>query len=462
MSFGGDLTIRWWAVILSLTVGLSAAGQSPDKPTGPTPTCATASCHTDIVGRPFMHDPANRRRCLDCHEYAVAEKHLFRLTAPRSELCGNCHSLQLRRVVHAPVTEGNCTGCHDPHGSEHPGLLLAGLTGGLCTSCHKEDIADKAFVHGPVAVGACVICHDPHSSPHEGLLPTTPSLLCLECHADSAPSGLAARHVHKPMEQGCTTCHDAHASDVRYQLHQSIPTLCLTCHQGVKSLIQSAPVVHNLLGESQGCESCHDPHFTQLPYLQRKTQPQLCLDCHNQAIRATDGRLLADMAKLLRDNPNHHGPIRDGACTACHHPHAAEHFRLLFKEYPADFYAPFEPDRYALCFSCHLPDLVQDQSGVGLTGFRNGDLNLHWLHVNQEKGRTCRACHEVHASTRPFHIREAVPYGSGGWMLEINYEQNINGGSCAPACHKARTYDRALPAESTGIAADAPASKESP
>lgn len=433
--------IRCAASILSLVGGLSAVAQGPAAPTGPTPTCATASCHTGITGRRVVHDPVARRRCLDCHEYAVAEKHLFRLTAPRSDLCRSCHTLKLWSNVHAPVAEGNCTGCHDPHGSAHPGLLLAETTGGLCTKCH-ENVADKAFVHGPVAVGACVVCHDPHSSPHAGLLPTTPSRLCLNCHADSAPSGLAARHVHKPMEQGCTTCHDAHASDVRYQLHQPSPALCFTCHQGVKNLIESAAVVHDFLVEPKGCVSCHDPHFTQLPYLQRTTQPALCLSCHDRAIKASDGRVLSDMAKLLRDNPNHHGPIREGACTACHHPHAAENFRLLFKGYPAEFYAPFEARRYALCFSCHLAALVEDEVGVGLTGFRDGELNLHWLHVNQEKGRTCRACHEVHASKHPFHIRDAVPYGTGGWMLEINFEMTQDGGRCSPACHKPKSYDR--------------------
>ena len=83
--------------------------------------------------------------------------------------------------------------------------------------------------------------------------------------------------------------------------------------------------------------------------------------------------------------------------------------------------------------------------GTGLTQFRDGDRNLHYVHVNREKGRTCRACHEVHASKRPAHIREAVPYGSGNWMLEINFEQTPQGGSCTPACHVMRSYTRTLP-----------------
>jgi hypothetical protein len=85
---------------------------------------------------------------------------------------------------------------------------------------------------------------------------------------------------------------------------------------------------------------------------------------------------------------------------------------------------------------------VLKEKGAGLTRFRNGEVNLHWLHVNREKGRTCRACHEVHASKNPFHIRDAVPFGSKGWLIEIKFKQTTNGGSCSPGCHSDKTYDR--------------------
>jgi predicted CXXCH cytochrome family protein len=151
------------------------------------------------------------------------------------------------------------------------------------------------------------------------------------------------------------------------------------------------------------------------------------------------------MALLLKNNPDWHGPIRQGACSACHNPHAGKNFRLLAENYPPQFYAPFNVDTFKLCFKCHIPDLVLKPSGQGLTQFRNGDKNLHWLHVNQEKGRTCRACHEVHASRRPAHIREAVPFGSSGWLLDLNFKQSTDGGSCSPGCHTLRSYGRTSP-----------------
>jgi hypothetical protein len=76
-----------------------------------------------------------------------------------------------------------------------------------------------------------------------------------------------------------------------------------------------------------------------------------------------------------------------------------------------------------------------------LTNFRDGDRNLHFLHVNKEKrGRTCRACHEVHASAYPLQLREKVPYGK--WMMPLNYKKRESGGSCHPGCHELEAYDR--------------------
>jgi hypothetical protein len=82
-----------------------------------------------------------------------------------------------------------------------------------------------------------------------------------------------------------------------------------------------------------------------------------------------------------------------------------------------------------------------------LTKFRNQDVNLHYKHVNRkERGRTCRACHEVHAAKKPHQIRDAVPYGSSGWMLPVNYKQTSLGGQCEKTCHNTREYANSAPA----------------
>ncbi len=321
-------------------------------------------------------------------------------------------------------------------------MLKADPTRGLCLSCHKQQaFASKKFVHGPVNTGACILCHEPHSSWEAKLLTEPPQKLCVGCHSELVAKASETRHVHAPVKDNCTGCHDPHASDFKFQLRQSAPELCLSCHKDVKNALATSPVVHGATTEAGGCLGCHTPHFSQLPKLQKMAQPQVCLGCHDKPIKAADGQTLTDFAALLKDNPQQHGPIREGACTACHQPHAGQRFRMLLADYPPQFYAPFKIEQYGLCFTCHIQDLVLKQQGVGLTRFRKGELNLHFVHVNQEKGRTCRACHEVHASRHPFHIRDAVPFGDKGWMLELNYQQTPTGGRCSPGCHGPKEYD---------------------
>jgi hypothetical protein len=77
-----------------------------------------------------------------------------------------------------------------------------------------------------------------------------------------------------------------------------------------------------------------------------------------------------------------------------------------------------------------------------LTQFRDGRRNLHYVHINKsERGRTCRACHEVHASKQPHQLRDGVPYGSKGWLLKLNYTKSPTGGSCEKTCHGTYTYN---------------------
>lgn len=428
-----------------VTVLVLAHVEEDEPPRVRTPNCTASSCHLAQREHAFAHALATLP-CQSCHEYTKVENHWFRLAKPDTDMCVGCHQQSHDRVIHQPVKEKNCLGCHDPHGSDVDMQLRLPTTDGLCLLCHDQRLIDAPFVHGPVAVQACVLCHDAHSSNIPGLLTMSPDRMCLDCHAEIEPTGIAARRQHQPMEDGCGSCHDPHSSDAPHQLLARQPNLCFNCHEGVRNDVAAAAFRHQPVEAAGGCSECHDPHFTILPRLQKLPQPELCLTCHDREMTASDGRTLTNMALLLEENPNHHGPIREGDCALCHHPHAATNQNLLHQEYPAEFYAPYSEQQYALCFSCHISDLVKDESGTGLTQFRDGDRNLHWLHVNLEKGRTCRACHEVHASRRPAHIREAVPFGKSNWMLEINFKQTDEGGSCLPGCHKLRAYNRTAPA----------------
>ncbi|MBL1216087.1 MAG: hypothetical protein D8M59_01175 [Planctomycetes bacterium] len=420
--------------------------QKLPKPTTGRTDCTSSLCHDDKLTYSIMHEPVEKKDCLKCHEYVDAERHLLQLTTPRNLLCSKCHGVQHLGYEHQPVKDGNCQGCHNPHGSEFPGLLVDHPTRGLCLQCHNKDFEHEKYVHGPVAGGACIVCHEPHSSRQEHLLSKEANKLCTQCHFEIETERSPGLHIHSAMDKGCTSCHDPHASELRYQLHESTPDLCFQCHENIGETAEHAESLHAIM-DPGACTKCHNPHSSRLAKLQKQVQPDLCLNCHDEAIETPDGRTLTNMAQLLKDNPSQHGPIREGACSACHQPHSSDKQNLLLLSYPPEFYARFDMDLYKLCFSCHIPELVLNPSGKGLTGFRNGTLNLHWLHVNQEKGRTCRACHEVHASQRDFHIRESVPFGPTDWELEINFEKSGNGGSCKPGCHRKATYDRTAEVE---------------
>lgn len=434
------------ALALTLGAGVAVSTQPPARvpPRGGGPTTAkacTTECHQNVTRFKSLHGPA--QDCATCHVQGNPAEHKFFLITKKEDLCRKCHVIPRGSVVHVPFAEGQCLQCHNPHGSDHPALLVADPRRDLCGRCHQQDFAGAEFVHGPVVVGACVVCHEPHSSAHPKLLNQESREQCLTCHGEVLDTARASPHVHQALDQACTKCHNPHASSHRYHLQQAAPELCMTCHKDrIDQMTSHGKFVHGAITEQGGCSACHEGHASRLPSLQRTTQPNACLVCHDRALKTADGRTLTNMAALLEQNPTHHGPIREGVCTACHNPHAGDHFSMLVEEYPPEFYASFKLDTFGLCFKCHIPDLVLKSEGRGLTGFRNGNENLHWLHVNQEKGRTCRACHEVHASRRPAHIREAVPFGTSGWMLEINFEQTARGGTCAPACHKVRDYDR--------------------
>ena len=411
----------------------------------PAPQTCANECHKEILGHKVMHGPV-QTDCGACHiQTGNAADHKFSFIVPKEELCVRCHALPHEATMHAPVRDGKCMECHDPHGSDYQRILVADPKRDLCIKCHKQQLDTFKFVHGPVAVGACIVCHKPHSSAQPKLLVQDAKSLCLTCHGEIQAQGQQGLHMHAALEQGCTRCHDPHASNHKFQLRQTAPELCLQCHkEKFDQMTAGAKVIHGAVTVEGGCTVCHEPHSSRLASLQRGTQPGACLACHDKPLKTADGAPVINMAAFLAANPDRHGPIREGDCTACHNPHAGKNFRMLVEDYPPQFYAPFKLETFKLCFKCHIPDLVLKPSGQGLTQFRNGDRNLHWVHVNQEKGRTCRACHEVHASKRPAHIREAVPFGSSGWLLELNYEQTAEGGRCSPGCHTTRSYNRSL------------------
>lgn len=391
-------------------------------------SCVSAQCHATILHGKNVH-PATES-CESCHEsietsHPQKGKKTFKLTAALPELCSTCHdAFGQKKDVHPPVKDGECTTCHDPHSSDEPKLLVQPVKD-LCTSCHG-DKQDFKFVHGPASAGDCTACHTPHESDIKPLLVKETTELCETCHEEIAVT-LKKKDVHPAIDSGCTTCHNPHGGDFKKLLVSEGKELCFQCHSEIGENIGKAAIVHPPIETEQACASCHSPHASDHPKLLIKEGSQLCLACHKTLINKT-------MTVL-------HGPIKDGTCTACHDPHSSGHPNLLIKQFPQEEYVSYKPGEYELCFSCHNADLVAFPDTSFATQFRDGERNLHYLHVNKtEKGRSCRMCHNVHGSSNSKLIADSVPFGK--WNLRLNFESTETGGTCTPGCHKKQAYDR--------------------
>ncbi|MFI5150497.1 MAG: cytochrome c3 family protein [Bacteroidia bacterium] len=310
--------------------------------------------------------------------------------------CLECHQKVIeRKVAHKPVLDG-CDKCHKSNGKEHPkgdteGFELLMPVPQLCYSCHEEKNIMKEQVHAPLKEGDCLSCHDVHSSKGEHLI-STPS-----------------------------------------------PGLCFSCHNDLKKKFEASSVQHGAVKDQKGCVNCHNPHSSSQKKILQKKEPDLCFSCHDKKI-AVGSRVIPNMKDLVTKSKYIHGAIDNNGCSVCHNPHSGDVKNMLGKAYPAGNYSPATKENYALCMDCHESSLFQDAVTTESTGFRNGDKNLHFVHVNKDKGRSCGNCHCIHAANKLFLIAEVTKFGQ--WNMPLKYTKLPKGGSCAPGCHGEKKYER--------------------
>ena len=391
-------------------------------------SCASAGCHATLVAGQSVH--AATDSCGDCHE-SVAEPHpqkgkaTFKLAATEPELCANCHDAFGKKAHgHEPVASGACSTCHDPHAPAQPKLLRAAQLE-LCGDCHSDQLG-AAHPHGPVSAGECTACHSPHESDQKALLLKAGDALCFDCHGDIQDQ-LKKKTVHAAVDEGCTSCHQPHGSAHPKLLAETGGALCFQCHDDIGEKVQKSAVVHAAVEDDKGCAACHAPHASDQAKLLLLPEQETCVGCH-------DGVLTKEMTVV-------HQPIADGRCTPCHDPHGSANSRLLVKAFPERPYVPYTDAAFALCFDCHDRDLLRYPDTSFATGFRDGERNLHYLHVNDpQKGRSCVLCHAVHGSAGPMLVADSVEFGQ--WTLPIKFKKSETGGTCAPGCHKPASYDR--------------------
>jgi len=432
-------------VLAMAFMGLAISGDQGSGSATTGGSCASGGCHSEIVDKEHVHSIVASGGCTSCHSLLSEEEHTWELASERDKLCDACHSgLKDGAHVHQVLKDGDCMQCHDPHGSGHKALLPTESVAGLCRTCHGS-VEKAEFLHGPVAIGECSVCHNPHSADHARLLPSEPTELCYSCHETTQNEVKDLEFVHAPMQDGCLNCHDKHGASNAMLLRLKSPQLCYTCHEEIKASQEQAKSRHHFVSEPDGCVKCHTPHASSVKYGLKADPMTLCISCHENPIPTVDGKELGSFSEEIANKRFMHGPVSQKNCSGCHVSHGSNMYRLLTKEYPSQFYADFSLGNYELCFTCHSEKLVLATETSGLTDFRNGTQNLHFLHVNRDKkGRTCSSCHATHASDLPKRVRRTVPFGR--WDMPIQFNKTETGGSCAPGCHAPYAYDRDNPA----------------
>jgi predicted CXXCH cytochrome family protein len=377
------------------SVGMAAPGAAwrVDKPSGPVPRggCVTADCHGNIKAKLFLHGPVAADLCDACHEVASASEHTFRMPKTGGGLCNSCHELSTYGpVTHAPIVEGDCEVCHDPHGGQDWSMLRGDSVAENCITCHEDVVARMPVVHGPVAAGSCTACHRPHSAAHPALLTHAREDLCVHCHTDCGPDGPGHNHPLRgevtlrnqallasggvlgsaDNEILCQTCHLPHASDWDHllPLPANDDSLCLACHEartpnqwmadaghreaetyrfGTHEMRQAAAAIGTRIGQDDKliCLSCHRLHRAPSEdglLAETLQDSRICLRCHPDYghVEESPHDLRLSAPKAL--NQREQTAVQSGPCGACHGFHR--------------FNARIEPrpeDASGLCTGCH-------------------------------------------------------------------------------------------------------------
>ncbi|MBE0574967.1 MAG: cytochrome C [Desulfuromonadales bacterium] len=316
------------------------------------------------------------------------------------KLCLSCHTAFSEKMkakhIHTPLAQGNCSGCHNPHASNHD-MMLEGDADSICYNCHDNVVPEGAeSVHQVVVKGNCVACHDPHSSENPSNLVKGGSELCFDCHQELGEKINSNKFGHPPVKRDCLKCHNPHASENSASLLKTEePGLCLECHKsnssGFKKVHMNYPV------EQGRCSSCHDPHGSNTGAIladnvHQPIKNEMCNQCHNEAnseqpfgLKENGFELCKgchyDMINEALGKNRQHWPLFDKTgCINCHTPHASSEPGLL------------RGSMLEVCGICHADTLArQDRSKTKHKPISEGE---------------CTSCHSPHASNNLFLQKE--------------------------------------------------------
>lgn len=196
---------------------------------------------TDRISRKGgMHANSATVNCLTCHSIHHPDPRSPHLVAkPQLALCGSCHTqsagFRNKPYAHRLGRGGmECSSCHEPHGRPSTSVRSMAMLDPLrstpageapCLNCHADKRGPWVFPHGANAVGDCTSCHEVHGSSNpKQLKRANVWQLCIECHSPISNDTLGSQppafhNLRLARFQNCTTCHVAvHGSNRDPQL----------------------------------------------------------------------------------------------------------------------------------------------------------------------------------------------------------------------------------------------------
>ncbi len=184
-------------------------------------------CHrsdTGIGWHRSAHD-SDEVSCADCHSSHAANDPVM-TTATQPEVCLDCHAEQRTAILKPfghPIRQGemDCGSCHSTHEGTSESNLARMTVNDTCFQCHAEQRGPLLWEHAPV-VEDCGNCHDPHGSNHPGMVSLRTPMLCQSCHSQighpsiqNDATGLAgASPSQYLLDRNCMSCHtEVHGSN---------------------------------------------------------------------------------------------------------------------------------------------------------------------------------------------------------------------------------------------------------
>lgn len=233
--------------------------------------CHTRKDNGPVVHAALQFDQS----CITCHNPHGGEQRFFIKAESTKALCTMCHDVPVEaQVKHGPAhDQKSCLNCHNPHSSTNEKLLKL-PSKQLCLSCHDKEIPatlsdvrvipnikakiEASSQHTAVAMGDCTMCHNAHGSQYNRLLTSNysvsknneypgtgenPYALCFNCHNSEmlnekdfkGNTGFRdeKKNYHwshvvdaggaqdKKQGRSCSVCHDPHGSNQDFHINES-------------------------------------------------------------------------------------------------------------------------------------------------------------------------------------------------------------------------------------------------